>query len=330
MQQLRLNFVQKKRMIQLLGRDQELETAKNEGSKTFRDETNRILMTGDDDGSRHISQAKYSELASKYLDRFVQGEGDFHMTTPAELEKAERYFKFCGQDPKLLDHWANPYDRGTMSPSSTKPKLRTKSLQSTISDRQTSTVSRTDKPPETAARPLPNIRVTMATKSTHPQSVSSSASLAANIGGISNEPQSALAENATTQECSTPTTAPQSQEFQVSPLNQAATLKLRNTRKRNASRERSESHSRKTSTRSGGIRSMAQQRTMVEGMQNHNVDKSTKAPLPPNTASLQPKPTTSIPAASLASGSPARNKRAKRTPAPAPVRNTRKLRAGKS
>lgn len=135
MRQLRLNQRQIRQTMELLDRRDILERSEHQGIRDTLNETRRILMTGDKDGSRYISERRYREILQTRLYDSVQGRDEFYITSLKDLSKAKRYFKNSGHDPKLLDsNWEDAFESDRIF----SPPARSESRTPTVDDQMPS------------------------------------------------------------------------------------------------------------------------------------------------------------------------------------------------
>lgn len=170
MRQLRLNQRQIRHTMELLDRRDILERREHQGITNTLNETRRILMTGDKDGSRYISERRYREILQKRLYGSAQGRDEFHITTLRDLAKAKHYLRTSGHDPKLLDsNWEDAFKNDRISSASTKSGSRTP----TVDDRMpsTSTISiLSEKSSADIATAEPDMEVPFPVQHYHPPS----------------------------------------------------------------------------------------------------------------------------------------------------------------
>lgn len=146
MRQLQLNQRQIRHTMELLDRRDILEKREHKGVTDTLDETRQILMTGDKDGSRYISEERYREILQTRLYGPAQGRDQFHITTLRDLAKAKRYFRNSGHDPKLLDaNWEDAFEGDRMSSTSAKSESKSPSVGDQRSSASTISISSEEK-----------------------------------------------------------------------------------------------------------------------------------------------------------------------------------------
>ena len=101
--QLGLNSVQKRNGLELLSQRDDIDAMEEARIMNLQNVVHGHLINGNQDGVKHMSQAKYRDLLDEHLYRPV--EIDFHTSCSSELAKAKRYLESHGHDPKLLDRW---------------------------------------------------------------------------------------------------------------------------------------------------------------------------------------------------------------------------------
>lgn len=171
MRQLRLNQRQIRHTMGLLDRRDILERREHQGVTDTLNETRQILMTGDKDGSRYISERRYREILQTRLYGSAQGSDEFHITTVRDLAKAKHYFKNSGHDPKLLDsNWEHAFESDRMSLKSTKSKSRTLTVDDQMSSASTISISSMEKPSADNAPAEPDMEVPLPVQHYHPPS----------------------------------------------------------------------------------------------------------------------------------------------------------------
>lgn len=171
MRQLRLNQRQIRHTMELLDRRDILERREHQGVTDTLNETRQILMTGDKDGSRYISERRYREILQTRLYGSAQGRDEFHITTVRDLAKAKHYFKNSGHDPKLLDsNWEHAFESDRMSLKSTKSKSRTLTVDDQMSSASTISISSMEKPSADNAPAEPDMEVPLPVQHYHPPS----------------------------------------------------------------------------------------------------------------------------------------------------------------
>lgn len=146
MRQLRLDQRQIRQTMELLDRRDILEKREHQGVTDTLNESRQILMTGDKDGSRYISEERYREILQTRLYDPVQGRDQFHITTLRDLAKAKRYFRNSGHDPKLLDaNWEDAFEGDRMLSTSAKSKSKSPSVGDQMSSASTISISSEEK-----------------------------------------------------------------------------------------------------------------------------------------------------------------------------------------
>ena len=146
MRQLRLNQRQIRHTMELLDRRDILERREHQGITDTLNKTRQILMTGDKDGSRYISEMRYREIVQTRLYRPAQGRDQFHITTSGDLAKAKRYFRNSGHDPTLLDaNWEDAFEGDRMASTSAKSESKSPSVGDQMSSASTISISSEEK-----------------------------------------------------------------------------------------------------------------------------------------------------------------------------------------
>lgn len=170
MRQLRLNQRQIRHTMELLDRRDILERKEHQGIIDTLNETRRILMTGDKDGSRYISEWRYREILQTRLYGSAQGRDEFHITTLRDLAKAKHYLRTSGHDPKLLDsNWEDAFKNDRISSTSTKSESRTPTVDDRISSASTISIS-SEKSSADIATAEPDMEVPLPVQHYHPPS----------------------------------------------------------------------------------------------------------------------------------------------------------------
>lgn len=170
MRQLRLNQRQIRHTMELLDRRDILERREHQGITDTLNETRRILMTGDKDGSRYISERRYREILQTRLYGSVQGRDEFHITTLRDLAKAKQYLRNSGHDPKLLDsNWEDAFKNDRTSSRSTKSESKTRTVDDRIASASTISIS-SEKSSADNAPAEPDMEVPLPVQHYHPPS----------------------------------------------------------------------------------------------------------------------------------------------------------------
>lgn len=170
MRQLRLNQRQIRHTIELLDRRDILERREHQGITDTLNETRRILMTGDKDGSRYISERRYREILQTRLYESAQGRDEFHITTLRDLAKAKHYLRNSGHDPKLLDsNWEDAFKNDRISSRSTKSESRTPTIDDRIASASTISISSEESLADNAPA-KPDMEVPLPVQHYHPPS----------------------------------------------------------------------------------------------------------------------------------------------------------------
>ena len=142
MRQLRLNQRQIRHTMELLDQRDILERREHQGITDTLNETRQILMTGDKDGSRYISERRYQEILQTRLYGSAPGRDAFHITTLRDLVKAKHYLRRSGHDPKLLDsNWEDAFKSDRTLSRPTTPESRTPTLDDPMSSASTIVIS---------------------------------------------------------------------------------------------------------------------------------------------------------------------------------------------
>lgn len=171
MRQLGLNQRQIRHTMDLLDRRDILERKEHQGVKDTLNETRRILMNGDKDGSRYISEKRYREILQTRLYGSAQGRDEFYITTLRDLSRAKHYFRNSGHDPKLLDsNWENVFESDRISSTSAKTESRTPSVDDQMSSASTISVSSEEEPSADNAPVEPDMEVPIPVQHYHPSS----------------------------------------------------------------------------------------------------------------------------------------------------------------
>lgn len=171
MRQLRLNPRQIRHTMELLDRRDLLKRKEHQGVKDTLNETRRILMTGDKDGSRYISERRYREILQTRLYGSAQGRDEFYITTLRDLAKAKRYFMNYGHDPKLLDsNWEGAFESDRMSSASAESESRTPSVDDQMPSASTISISLEEKRSADNAPAEPDMGVPLSVQHYHPPS----------------------------------------------------------------------------------------------------------------------------------------------------------------
>lgn len=170
MRQLRLNQRQIRHTMELLDRRDILERREHQGITDTLNETRRILMTGDKDGSRYISERRYREILQTRLYGSAQGRDEFHITTLRDLAKAKHYLRNFGLDPKLLDsNWEDAFKNDRISSTPTKSESRTPTVDDHMSSASTISIS-SEKSSADNATAEPDMEVPLLVHHYHPSS----------------------------------------------------------------------------------------------------------------------------------------------------------------
>lgn len=171
MGQLRLNQRQIRHTMELLDRRDILERKEHQGVKDTLNETGRILMTGDKDGSRYISERRYREILQTRLYGSAQGRDEFYITNLRDLSRAKHYFRNSGHDPKLLDsNWEEAFESDRISSTSAKIASRTPSVDDQMSSASTISVSSEEEPSADNAPAETDMEVPIPVQHYHPSS----------------------------------------------------------------------------------------------------------------------------------------------------------------
>lgn len=169
MRQLRLNQRQIRQTKELLDRRDILERREHQGVTDTSNESRQILMIGDKDGSRYISEERYREILQTRLYDPTQGRDQFHITTLRDLAKAKRYFRNSGHDPKLLDaNWEDAFEGDRMSSTSVKSKSKSPSVGDQMSSASTISISSEGKSLEGKVPAEPDMEVPLAAQHYYP------------------------------------------------------------------------------------------------------------------------------------------------------------------
>lgn len=170
MRQLRLNQRQIRHTMELLDRRDILERREHQGITDTLNETRRILMTGDKDGSRYISERRYREILQTRLYESAQGRDEFHITTLRDLAKAKHYLRNSGHDPKLLDsNWEDAFKNDRISSRSTESESRTPTVDDRIASASTISISSEESLADNAIAE-PDMEVPLPVQHYHPPS----------------------------------------------------------------------------------------------------------------------------------------------------------------
>lgn len=170
MRQLRLNQRQIRHTMELLDRRDILERREHQGITDTLNETRRILMTGDKDGSRYISERRYREILQTRLYGPAQGREEFHITTLRDLAKAKRYLRNSGHDPQLLDsNWEDAFKNDRISSRSRKSESRKPTVDDRIASASTISLS-SEKSSADNAPAEPDMEVPLPVQHYHPPS----------------------------------------------------------------------------------------------------------------------------------------------------------------
>ena len=106
MQRLHLNGLQREEILNLLSKKNNHAAAEDEAAASLRQETTRILLSRSGEELKRVTQTGFRHLLQDGLYKST-GEEDYHTATRAEVAKAREYLGCCGQNPRLLDHWAS-------------------------------------------------------------------------------------------------------------------------------------------------------------------------------------------------------------------------------
>ena len=106
MRELRLTSTQMQRVQEHLQNEEICEAEENARIAALQNVTNQLLLAGDGTRVRHMSQAKFHQLAEEHL--FQSAEENYCIASWDEIAKAKNYLQACGHRPELLDHWNDP------------------------------------------------------------------------------------------------------------------------------------------------------------------------------------------------------------------------------
>lgn len=170
MRQLRLNQRQIRHTMELLDRRDILERREHQGITDTLNETRQILMTGDKDGSRYISERRYQEILQTRLYASAPGRDAFHITTLGDLVKAKHYLRSSGHNPKLLDsNWEDAFESDRIFSRPTKSESRTQTVNDPMSSASTIVIS-SEKSLADNAPAEPDMEVPLRVQHYHPPS----------------------------------------------------------------------------------------------------------------------------------------------------------------